>query len=474
MVTSIAGGALGTALAIWLQTLFLHIVPADVPGIENLGLSWSMLAFAVAVSAGTGLLFGVLPAVQAARVNIVDNVKSGARATDARGQRFQGSLVVVQVSVSVMLLIGSGLLLKSFATLRAVKPGFDTRSLLTAEIRLASDQYPHEAQRIEFFSTLTEELRAIPGVTAVAVINQLPIRDPGNNIGVYAADRPPPHPNDRVPAFRRTVLPGYFAAMRIPLLRGRGIDASDVAQAPRVLVINETLARRLFPDEDPLGRLVNIQRDVDYEVVGVVGDVRIEGTRSSQRPAMYASYFQQPTLTMRVAIRTAVEPTSLAEAVRTTVWKRDRDIPVVGLAIMDELIARNVSSDKVVAISVTLFASVAVLLAALGLYGVLAYYVSRRTHEIGVRVALGAGAKDVLMQVLKRGLFLVTAGIAVGLAGAFWAARLLQQILFNVAATDAATFVVVTLCFAAVALVACLVPARKALKVNPVTALVSQ
>ena len=190
-----------------------------------------------------------------------------------------------------------------------MKPGFDTQNLLTTEIRLASDKYPEEAQRIEFFSTLTEELRAIPGVTDVAVINQLPIRDPGNNIAVYAADRPPPDPNDRVPAFTRTVLPGYFAAMGIPLLSGRGIDASDIAQARRVLVINETMARTLFPGEDPLGRLVNIQRDVDYEVIGVVGDVRVEGLRYRQRLAMYGSYLQQPTLTMRIAIRTAIEST---------------------------------------------------------------------------------------------------------------------------------------------------------------------
>ena len=186
---------------------------------------------------------------------------------------------------------------------------------------------------------------------------------------------------------------------------------------------------------------------------------------------MYSSYFQQPTLTMRVALRTAIEPTSLAEDVRGAVWKQDRDIPVTGLSSMDEIIARKVSDDKVVAFSVTLFASVAVLLAALGLYGVLAYYVSRRTHEIGLRVALGAGARDILMQVMKRGLLLVAAGIALGLVGAFWASRLLQQMLFGIAPTDVSTYIGVSLFFALVALVACLIPARKALKVNPVSAL---
>jgi putative ABC transport system permease protein len=382
---------------------------------------------------------------------------------------------VVQVAISVSLLIGSGLLLRSFAALRSVEPGFDTQNLLTTEIGLASDKYPEENQRIVFFSTLADELRAIPGVTDVAVINQLPIRNPGNNITVYAADRPPPDPNDRIPAFRRTVLPGYFEAMGIPLIRGRDIDASDTAQAQRVLVINETMARTLFPGEDPLGRPVNVGgQDFNYEVIGVVGNVRVEGLRSRQRLAMYSSYFQQPALTMRFAIRTAIEPTSLAEEVRNAVWAMDRDVPVVGLSSMDDIIARTVSSDRVVTLSVTLFASVAVLLAGLGLYGVLAYYVSRRTHEIGVRIALGAGAGDVLMQIMKRGLLLVAAGIATGLVAAFWASRLLQQMLFGIGPTDAVTFVAVSLFFAFVGFVACLIPARQALEVNPATALAVQ
>jgi putative ABC transport system permease protein len=378
------------------------------------------------------------------------------------------------VAVSVILLIGSGLLLRSLATLRAVNPGFDTQNLLTTEIRLAPDKYPDEALRIEFFSTLIDDLRAIPGVTDVAVINQLPIRDPGNNIAVYAADRPPPDPNDRIPAFRRTVFPGYFDAMGIPLLRGRGIDASDIAQAAPVLVINETMARTLFPNENPLGRLVNVQQDFDHEVIGIVGDVRIEGPRYRPRLAMYSSYFQQPTLRMRVAIRTAIKPTSLAEGVRNAVWNLDPDIPVAELSTMDEIIARTVSDETVVARSVTLFASVAMVLAAIGLYGVLAYYVSRRYYEIGVRIALGAEPRDVLILVMKRGLFLVSFGIGLGLVGAFWASRLLQQILFEIAPTDWATFVAVSLVFALVALVACLIPARKALKVNPVRALAVQ
>jgi putative ABC transport system permease protein len=473
LVIATLGGALGTALAICLQRVILSLVPVGVPGIEKLGVSWIMMVFALLVSLASGLLFGALPAVQAARSGIVSNLRSSGRSTDHRGRRFHSGLVVVQVAVSVALLIGSGLLLKSLYTLRAVHPGFDTSNLLTAEIRLASDKYPGQEARIQLFSGLTEELRALPGVRDVAVINQLPIRDPGNNIAVYATARPPADPNDRIPAYRRSVLPGYFAAMGVPLLRGRGIDTTDTAQAKRVLVVNETMARTLFPDENPIGQLVNIGSDIDCEVVGVVGDVRVSGPRYRPRFTMYSSYLQQPTLTMRLALRTTGEAAAVTAGYRRAVWRRDRDIPIPELISMEQIIARSVSGDSAIAVSVTLFAAVAALLAALGLYGVLAYSVSRRSHEIGVRIALGAQAKHVIIEVMKRGLHLVAAGILIGLAAAFWASRFLQRILFETAPTDAATFVVVSLLFMLVALIACLIPACKALKVSPVSALTS-
>ncbi len=472
LVTALAGGILGITLAMYFQQLVIHVVPANVPGMDSLGVSWPMLAFALAASLTTGLLFGVLPAAQAARATIAGDVRSGTRTTDSRGQRFHSSLVVTQVAVSVVLLIGSGLLLKSFATLRAVEPGYDTANLLTMDIQIAANKYPDESERTLFFSALLEELEAIPGVSDAAVINQLPIRNPGNNILVHATERPPADPHDRRPAYWRTILPGYFGAMGIPLLHGRGIESSDRDDAPPVMVINETMARTLFPDEDPLGKLVSVSRqDSIYQVVGVVGDVRLEGTRYTPRMAMYLSYFQHPTLTMRIAIRSAIEQTSLATATREIVWNHDRDVPVTGLQSMDEIIARKVSDDKVVAISVALFAAVAVLLAALGLYGVLAYYVNRRKHEIGIKVALGADAAQVIRPILTRGLSLVAIGIVLGIVGAFWASRLLQQLLFNVAPTDAATFALVCVSFAGVALVACVVPASRALKVDPVTVL---
>ncbi len=472
-VTAAAAGVLGIALALGFQRLVLQFLPMDLPGMDRLGVSGSMLSFAVLLSTVTGLVFGILPAVRAARPNVVEDIKSGARATDSAGSRFRSALVVTQVAISVILLVGSGLLIRSFASLRGVHPGFETSNLLTAEIRLTQAEYAESEDRINFYLRLAADVAAIPGVTDVALINQLPIRDPGNNIYVFAADNPPADPNDRDVAFQRVIFPGYFQAMGIPLLRGRGIERSDTEESPPVLVINETMARTLFPDQDPLGRqvVVDVGQEVSAEVIGVVGDVRMSAPRYSPRLAMYGSYFQQPYYRMRMAIRTATDPASIAPALRAAVWSQDRDIPVADLSTMNELIARSVSSDRVMAVSLSLFAGIAVSLAAVGLYGVLAYYVSKRIHEIGVRVALGAGTRDIVGLVVTRGLKLVAAGILLGLIGAFWGTRLIQQMLFEVEATDAVTFVTVSLFFAVVAMIACLMPAWRALRVDPLLAL---
>jgi predicted permease len=476
LVTAAAAGILGTVLAIWLQKLILQFMPMDLPGMNELGISVSMLVFALGLSVATGLVFGILPAVRGAQTNVVEDIKSSARTTDSVGSKFRSALVIVQVAVSVILLIGSGLLIRSFASLRSVNPGFETDQLLTAEIRLTQDKYAEAEQRVQFYTKLSEDLSAIPGVTDVALINQLPVRNPGNNIYVYAADRPPLDRNDRGIAFTRTVFPGYFEVMGIPLLRGRGIDRTDVADSPPVLVINETMAQSLFPDEDPIGRqvVVDLGEDVTFDVVGVVGDVRVSGPRYNPRLAMYGSYFQRPYYTMRVAIRTATEPSSIGRAVRMAVWSQDRDIPLADLSTMEDLIGRSVSRDKVMAVSLTMFATVAMSLAAIGLYGVLAYYVSRRAREIGIRMALGAATGDIVRLVLKRGVALVAAGIVLGLVGAFWITRLIQQMLFAVEATDPITFVAVSLFFAAIALVACLIPAWRALRVDPLAAVASE
>jgi putative ABC transport system permease protein len=473
VVTAGAAGILGIALAVGFQKLILQFLPMDLPGMGELGVSGSMLSFAVVLSTATGLVFGILPALRATRLNVVENIKSGARATDSGGSRFRSSLVVIQVAISVVLLIGSGLLIRSFSSLRSVHPGFEANGLLTAEIRLTQAEYSEPEDRINFYATLMADVGAIPGVTSAGLINQLPIRDPGNNIYVHAADDPPADRNDRDVAYRRAVYPGYFDAMGIPLLRGRVVERSDIGESPPILVINETMARTLFPNQDPLGRqvVVDLGEDVSFEVVGVVGDVRMNAPRYNPDLAMYGSYFQQPYYRMRIAVRTATDPASIAPELRNAVWSQDRDIPVAELSTMSELIARSVADDRIMAISLSLFAAVAMSLAAIGLYGVLAYYVSKRIHEIGIRVALGAGTRDIVGLVMNRGLRLVATGIVLGLVGAFWSTRLIQQMLFGVEPTDLTTFTAVSVCFAVVAVIACLVPAWRALRVDPLLAL---
>jgi predicted permease len=472
LVTGVAGGVLGTALAVWLGPLMLRLIPVDGSGVSEIGVSVPMLLFALTLSLATGLLFGIIPATRGARFDLVEGLKAGVRTTDSGGTRFRGALVTAQVALSVVLLIGSGLLIRSFTSLRSVDPGFSTENLLTAEIRLSGGEYDLQ-QRVLFYSELLESIRAIPGVMDATMANMLPIRDLGNDTHVWPVDNPPPSVADARTAYQRTVYPGYFEAMGTPLLLGRVLEPSDRADVPLVLMINETMAQQFFPGQNPIGRQVvfDAGESVTGEVVGVVADVRVSRLSQSPYQAFYRSYLQWPHATMRLAIRVDGEPTSVAPQVRQAVWNLDSDIPVTELATMEQLIAGSMSDRRVIALSLTLFASVALFLAAIGLYSVLAYYVSRRVHEIGVRVALGAGAAQLVRLVLRRGITLVATGIAVGLAGAFALTRLIQQMLFGVEPTDATTFVGVIVLFAMIALIACLIPAWRAVRVDPVAAL---
>jgi predicted permease len=473
---ALAAGIAGTVLAVWLERGFIHLLSIDVPGTAAAGISGSVLVFALAISLATGLVFGIAPAFRAAGGNLVEDLKSGGRTTDAGGSRFRGGLVVAQVAISIVLLVGAGLLIRSFATLTGVDPGFRTANLLTAEIRLPGNEYEERERRIQFYTGLVEEVGAIPGVEDVALINQLPIRDPGNNTYVYAAESPPLESDEPTLAFNRTVLPGYFEAMGVPLRSGRDIEASDVEGSPEVIVISEAMADSLFPGQNALGRqvVVDFGEAVTFEVVGVVADVRMTSLRSAPRLTMYSSYRQVPYYTMRIAVRTSIDPGSVAGPLRSAVWSQDRNIPVADLATMEQVMSRSLAGSRTIAIALATFAAVALLLATIGLYGVLAYYVTRRHHEIGIRVALGAEATDIVELVLKRGFALTAAGIVVGLLGAFGATRLLSEMLYNTEPTDPMTFAAVSVFFALVAIVACLMPAWRALRVDPLIALQSE
>jgi putative ABC transport system permease protein len=471
-IAGVAGIA-GTILAGWIQTLFTQMLEIQMPGIEQAGLSGSVLLFAIAVSLLSGLLFGIVPALRGSRSDLVEDLKASGRTTDGGGTRFRGALVVAQVAITITLLVGAGLLIRSFATLRGLDPGFDPHGLLTAELRLTQSKYGEAEQRIQFYGEMVENLRANPGVEDVALISRLPIRDPGGNIYVWPTDNPPIDPADRRSAFDRNVFPGYFEAMRIPLLAGRTLNDNDVADAPPVVVISQFMADSIFPGVNPIGRQVTIDMGdgFDAEIVGIVGNVRTNALQSEWYPAFYTSYLQRPFYGMRIAVRTSVKPTSIAAPMRQTVWNLDRDIVLADIATMDDIITRSVGSQKTIAVALAGFAAVALLLATVGLYSVLAYYVSRRQNEIGIRVAMGAAASDIVELVLRRGVTLVAIGIVLGLAGAFGATRLIKELLYDTAPTDPITFVAVSLLFGLVAVGACLIPAWRALRVDPATAL---
>ena len=473
LVMALVGGIFGTLLAAWLQPLFLQLLAVELPAGQTMGLPTSVLVFAIAVSLASGVLSGVIPAIRTSRSDLFEELKSSVRTTDAGGTRFRSGLVVVQVALTIVLLIGAGLLIRSLASLTGVDPGFNTRNLLTAEIRLPASEYSEAERRIQFYRALEESVGAIPGVEGVALVNQLPIRNPGNNIYVHDADNPPIDPADVRSAYIRSVLPDYFETMGIPLLSGRGIEASDAEGAPPVLVISQTTADTIFSGVDPVGRraVVDFGQPVTFEVVGVVGDVKQNSLSSTQVATMYASHLQVPYSNMSIAVRTAVAPGSVVGALREAVWRLDPDIPIADVSTMEDLIGRTLATRRVRAVALSIFGGVALLLAAVGLYGVLAYWVNRRRHEIGIRVALGASSGNIVEMILKRGITLVGIGLVIGLAGAFAATRLLQDMLYNVEPFDVTTFILVSLFFAAVATIACLLPAWRALRVDPMIAL---
>ena len=475
LVLALAGGALGIALAYWLAGLLPAALGLGDLGIVRLGLGGPVLLFAVGLSLATGALFGVVPALQASSTRPARELATGRSPEAAGSARVRSAVVAAQVAISVVLLVGAGLFIKSVARLLATDTGFAVDHLLTAEISLPPAQYGEQAGRIRFFEEVLDEVRALPGVRQAGMVSMLPLRNSGNNIYVWREGPKPAERDETNIAYTRVALPGYFEAIGIPLVLGRAIEHTDTADRPPVMVINQTMARGLFPDENPLGRRVAVdmggEEPVVFEVVGVVGDALLNSISGSARQAMYHSYYQFPATTMRIAIRTEAVPESIAGSLRQLVWRRDPNLPVENLISMDALISEQVGPFRITATVVSLFSAVALLLAAIGLYGVLAFHVSQRRHEIGVRLALGAEPARVVRLVVGRGLWLVAAGLIVGVGGALAGGRLLDRLLYGVEATDLATYVTAAAVLVGVAVAACLVPAWRASRVDPSVAL---
>jgi putative ABC transport system permease protein len=472
-ILALAAGALGLLLAVGIERGILAFVSMDRLGELSPGLPPSAALFAFALSLATVALFGAVPSLRAARRAPAEDLRSAGRVSSGRrSARLRGGLVIGQVAFTVVLLSVAGLLLRSLEKLRSVGLGFDADDLLTAEVDLPASEYGKEA-RIAFYETLRERVASLPGVTSVGLASQLPVRDPGNNWGLGIPGEMEGADGRKFLAHQRTVMPGYFAAMEIPLLLGRDVEPSDRSEQLPAIVLAESSAKALFGDEDPLGRIVGVDGSsgpLPHQVVGVVGDVVMDDPSGGSPPAMYYAFHETTPTRMRLAVRFRDGADRLASGIRGALHDLDPGVPLDGVETLSSVLARRAADQRALAVLVSAFAAVAVLLAAVGLYGVLAYQVSRRVHEMGIRMALGASASTVTAAVVRGGLALVVVGLVLGLPAALFAGRLVRASLFGIDGWDPATFGAVALLLCAVGVVACTLPARRAARVDPTEA----
>ena len=473
------GGIAGVGLAYVGLPALLTLAP-EIPRIETIRIDSGVLAFTAALTLATGLVFGVIPALHTSGRQLHDSLKEGGRsaALGRGGQRFRSGLVVAEVALALVLLIGAGLTMRSFVRLSAVDPGFDPTSVLKFRVLLNAQDFPDTATVLGFHQQANERLRALPGVVSVGAVSGVPLTGLANYISFAIEGRPPVDQNDVQDTEAFTASADYFEAMRIPLLEGRMFGTIDDIRTSRVAVINETMARRYWPDGDAVGTRVTFgnpqQNPIWMTIVGVVGDIRNEGLAEEPYPQLYRSANQILLRGTTYVVRTTTSPTSIAAAVRREVNSLSATVPVYRVQTMEDVMSEAVAQPRFALMLIGVFAAVAALLAAVGLYGVMSYTVAEQTREIGIRMALGAKQGDVLRQVVARGGLLTLIGVSIGLVGAFGVTRLLSSLLFGISATDAATFVGVPVLLVTVAVLACLIPAMRAARVDPMIPLRSE
>ncbi|HEY9281941.1 MAG TPA: ABC transporter permease [Pyrinomonadaceae bacterium] len=472
------GGALGVLLAFWGTSLIISQVPDGIPRLHEAEVDAPVLVFTLAVSLLTGLLFGLAPALQASRPNLTEGLKEGERGSSGRGQRLRGALVVCEVALTLALLAGAGLLIQSFRRVLQADPGFNARNLLTMQLSV-NNADGHQVAN--FFEQLQREVRSLPGVRSVAVSNGLPLGG-ANQPSFIVEGRPRPEPGKEPAGIRYTVSPDYFGTLGIELLKGRVFAAQDTPDTQPVVIIDEVLARQYFPDEDPLGKRLAqaLPNAPSLEIVGVVRHVEHDSLdgQAPARAQFYLNFHQipaerLPTQVRRInlLVRTEVDPSSLAPAVRGQVAALNKDQAVFNVRTMEQIVAQSVAPRRFSMLLLTVFAAVALVLAGVGIYGMMSYSVAQRTREIGVRMALGAKVSDVLKLVIGQGMKLVLFGLALGLVASVALTRTIKGLLFGVSANDPATYAVIAVLLALVALLACFVPARRATRVDPMIAL---
>lgn len=467
VLLSVIGGVAGALLAFLSVKLFSASILSGLPRAEEVTVDARALLFTLAVSILTGTLFGLTPALQAANPHLNETLKEGGRHSAGSRSRLRNTLVVAEFALALILLTGAGLLIKSFWRLQNVEAGFDPHNLLTLQITLPKLQYPNTEQQNAFVEQARQRIATLPGVKAVAATINLPLAGTwGMTYSVAGHDNTANQVADNA-----NITPNYFQTMGIRLLKGRDFSERDTTNGTPVIIISEALARKHFPHENPLGQQLDAGRI--REIVGVVADVKPRGLELAAKPQIYLPYAQKPTMAafFTLTIRTEQTPLSLAAAVEREIRKLDQNLPVANVRTMEQIVATSLAQRRMTMSLLGIFAALAVMLAAIGIYGVMAYSVAQRTHELGVRLALGAQAGAVIRMILGCGMKLTLSGVALGIGGALALTRLLKGLLFDVSATDPLTFGLVALLLLVVALAACWIPARRAAKVDPLAAL---
>lgn len=478
VLLAVVGGALGLLFAMWATDYLVTLGTDSLPRLGRIGLDGRVFGFTTLLTLLTGVAFGLAPALQFSKPDLNETLKeSGRSSTGGRGrQRLRGFLVISEIAISLLLLIGAGLLVKSFVRLQQVSPGFDPHNVVALNLFLPGAKYPEDAQQRAFFDQAQERIQSLPGVESVGMVSNLPVSGGFDTTSFYIEGRPVTRREDVPDVERYTINSDYFRAMSIPLTSGRSFGAEDRPDSVPVAIISEATARRFWPGESPLGKRFKTGDPDDPQspwrtIVGVVGDVRHYALDIEPAPQFYLPYRQVPVQFMALLVRSSNSPENQIAAVRAQIWSIDKDQPIFNIKTMERFVAESIAQRRFVMLLLGLFAAVALVLAIIGLYGVMAYSVTQRTHEIGIRMALGAQASDVLKMVIRQGMALVLVGVGIGLLAAFALSRLISSFLYGVSATDPLTFVGVPLVLCAVAAAASYIPARRATKVDPMIAL---
>jgi putative ABC transport system permease protein len=476
VLLSAFGGAFGLLLAVWGTRALLALSPPELIDLRSTTVNYPVLAFTIGLTLLTGILFGLVPALEASRFDLSEPLKESGKSVigGTRARRMRNIFVVAQVALALVLLVGAGLLMKSLNRLESVEPGFDSHNLLTMRVSLPTRKYDSDPKIINLFTQAVDEIRNIPGVESVGAVNTLPFDGPYSGTRMEIEGQPKRPAGQELSTGVIVTDANYFQTMHIPLKRGRLYTPQEAREMRHVVVINETFAREVFPGQDPIGQRVTINMKDDNqpsEIIGIVGDNKHKGLDSEVEPMAFWPHAELVYPSMTLTIRTRGDSTSVAAAARNVIRRLDPEQPIGQVATMDALMAKSVARARFNSTLLAIFSIVALIMAAVGIYGVMSYSVLQRTHEIGVRMALGAQRADVLRLMLKQGVILAVLGVTVGLAAAFGLTRIISTLLFEVGATDKITFAAVSVGLFAVTLFASYIPAWRATRVDPLVAL---